>query len=363
VREQQRAAAALAAALAPLPNAPSPAGAGAGASGVTVKLEVGAEETLGQLRDRLDLPGSARAPASGRRATFVHIKVEDSTSGEDTDGVGQDTGWGGGEGEEEGGEDEEQQEVGVWEREGEEEMDVAQIGGGKRERVADNSTVVALSDPLRQLAASAPPPPQHVDMKWVEGQGEQCTRTSSGRNGSRSRCSSRAVFGRGHCVRHTALTKAQHERARLKRAASQLPLLTGDDEGDVGDGGGGGGDRVFTSKFRGVAAQSGSVERWKAAFRNSGKYMHMGTFSSEEDAARARDRMLVWCHLHGVVLHQRGRGAVHTSDSIKAALNFAYDEYVGEVDELKNVMTQDDMVQKLQQGGRAQPGGRKRKRA
>jgi len=51
------------------------------------------EETLGQLRDRVVL-ASARAAVPGPRATFVHIKVEDSTSGEDTDRE-----WGGGDGE------------------------------------------------------------------------------------------------------------------------------------------------------------------------------------------------------------------------------------------------------------------------
>jgi len=45
------------------------------------------EETLGQLRDRLRLlPGLARVP--GPRAPFVHIKVEDTSSGEATDGKG-----------------------------------------------------------------------------------------------------------------------------------------------------------------------------------------------------------------------------------------------------------------------------------
>jgi len=44
---------------------------------------------LGQLRDRLELaPGLARVPAPGPRAVFLHIKVEDSTSGEETDGEG-----------------------------------------------------------------------------------------------------------------------------------------------------------------------------------------------------------------------------------------------------------------------------------
>ena len=53
---------------------------------------------------------------------------------------------------------------------------------------------------------------------------------------------------------------------------------------------------------------------------------------------------------------------MHTSDSIKAALNFAYEEYEGDVDELRGIMTQDAMVQKLQQEGRLQPGCRNRKR-
>jgi len=83
--------------------------------------------------------------------------------------------------------------------------------------------------------------------------------------------------------------------------------------------------------------------------------MRAGTFDSEQDAARAWDRWMVWCHLHGVV------GA---SGSIRAALKFAYDEYEGEVvDELRSIMTQDAMVLKLQQEGRAQPGSRGCKRA
>ena len=74
------------------------------------------EETLGQLRDRLG-PGLARGPAPGPRATFVHIKVEDTTSGEDTDaeGDGMDGkkatgGEADGEEEEEGEEDEDEEE-------------------------------------------------------------------------------------------------------------------------------------------------------------------------------------------------------------------------------------------------------------
>jgi hypothetical protein len=80
---------------APAPQSSAPPLVGAGASGVTVKEEE-EEETLGQLRDRLGLgPGAARVPVAGPRATFVHIKVEDTTSGEDTDGEGEAGGTGG----------------------------------------------------------------------------------------------------------------------------------------------------------------------------------------------------------------------------------------------------------------------------
>ena len=76
------------------------------------------EKTLGQLRDRVGL-ASARAAVHGPRARFVHIKVEDTTSGDDTGrkgggGGGEEAtggeGRGGGEGEGEGEEEEEEEE-------------------------------------------------------------------------------------------------------------------------------------------------------------------------------------------------------------------------------------------------------------
>ena len=60
-------------------------GPGGSAEAPIIKKEQEEEETLGQLRDRLG-PGLRRVP--GPRAIFVHIKVEDSTSGEETDGEG-----------------------------------------------------------------------------------------------------------------------------------------------------------------------------------------------------------------------------------------------------------------------------------
>jgi len=85
---------------------------GVSSDGVEVKVEE--EETLGQLRDRQVL-AFARAAVPGPRAAFVHIKVEDSSSGEDTDGeevTGGEGDGGGEEEEEEEDEDEEEEEEG-----------------------------------------------------------------------------------------------------------------------------------------------------------------------------------------------------------------------------------------------------------
>jgi hypothetical protein len=43
------------------------------------------------------------------------------------------------------------------------------------------------------------------------------------------------------------------------------------------------------------------------------KPLHWGTFDTEGYAARVRDRMMVWCDLHRVVLKQFGAGAYSRS--------------------------------------------------
>ena len=258
---------------APAPHHGAPAAEGAGPSGVTqVKEEVEEEETLAQLRDRLGL--SARVPAPGSRATFVHVKVEDSTCGEKTDGAKEDTGWEGedvveeveGEVEEEeghGGEEVEEEEDEEDEAEGEDdEVEYRDLpgGGGKRKRAEDTA------EPAPP-ASLLPPPPQHMDVKWVEGQEERCSRSKRKHGGTAWRCYSAAIPGRAHSTHHAAQSEAGGKRARQKRTGSLLPASAGDAEGGVrardggrsgGRGGDLGGGREFTSTFHGISAMRGS---------------------------------------------------------------------------------------------------------
>ena len=349
VRDQQRGAAARAAAPAPAPRLDALQARGAGAFGVTVKEEEEVEEKEEEEEDTTDRLGPARIPASGPRAALAAAPAPAPDHGapaaRGVGAFGVDAVVGGG-----------------------------QIGGGKCKRVK-TTAAVALPAPLIQLAASAPPPrslpppPQHVDMKWVEGQGERCTRSCRKPSGNVWRCSSAAVPGRPLCAHHGAKnTTTRKPRVRLRRdGAALLAQVRDGEEGDGvegsgGSGGSGGGERSFTSTFRGVSKRSSG--RWNAMFKcHGGKSTYLGTFDREKDAARAWDRMMVWCHLHGVALIRPGGGSAHTSDSIKAALNIAYEEYAGEVDGLRGVLSEDAMVQKLRQEGRAQSGSRKRKRA
>ncbi len=55
--------------------------------------------------------------------------------------------------------------------------------------------------------------------------------------------------------------------------------------------------RVYTSKYRGVH-QTFPTRRWEAQFRRSGKPTSLGCFDDEEQAAKAYDKMMLWCELH-----------------------------------------------------------------
>jgi len=186
--------------------------------------------------------------------------------------------------EEEEEEEDEDEEQGEGEEEGDrEDMEEQEVyrdqnDGGKRKR-AENTAAVAKPAPL-PLAAPTPspgPPPflRHVDVQWVEGQGERCA-GSGGQHITDLRCYSTALPGRAHCAFHDAQI----------RGVIHDPQVSAE-----GGSGGGKGDRGFTSTYRGVSAQSSS--RWKAQLNISSKSTCLGTFDREEDAARACDRIMV----------------------------------------------------------------------
>jgi|TARA_B110000977_G_scaffold128298_1_gene163790 AP2-like factor (euAP2 lineage) len=114
--------------------------------------------------------------------------------------------------------------------------------------------------------------------------------------------------------------------------------------------------RTYTSKYRGVH-QTFPTRRWEAQFRRNGKPTSLGCFDHEEEAARAYDRMMVWCELHG----QDSRGSAKHADrgnNVSKALtavnlNFDYGEYEPDFDRLQNI-SQDDLVQNLRRQGRLQ---------
>ena len=110
--------------------------------------------------------------------------------------------------------------------------------------------------------------------------------------------------------------------------------------------------RTYTSKYRGVH-QTFPTRRWEAQFRRNGKPTSLGCSDHEEEAARAYDRMMVWCELHG----QETRG-INKQNGLKPGLtflplNFEYGEYENEFDGLRQI-TQDDLVKTLRRQGRMQ---------
>ena len=114
--------------------------------------------------------------------------------------------------------------------------------------------------------------------------------------------------------------------------------------------------RTYTSQYRGLCWDRLN-RRWQVKFRHNNRQIQLARFDDEEDAARAYDRMMVWFELHGIARQQHGGGVHDTSCNFKASLNFAWEEYGGDFDELRG-MTQEECVQSLRQQAKAE---RKRK--
>lgn len=104
----------------------------------------------------------------------------------------------------------------------------------------------------------------------------------------------------------------------------------------------------YTSRYIGVH-QTFPTRRWEAQYRRNGKPTSLGCFDKEEEAARAYDKMKVWCRIHD---------PENLGSGLKAGtINFDMSEYEQSV-ELLNKMSQDDLIRSLRSYGREQAAKR-----
>jgi len=210
-------------------------------AGVKVKEEDEEEETLGQLRDRQVL-ATARAAVPGPRAPFVHIKVEDSTSGEDIDGEGSEV---------DGGE--------ATDREGEGKYEVEEEDEEEDEEEAE---------PQIQRA--------HAPGASLQG-GSQAVRPWRFPPGACSEPGApRARLRAPGRLADNAVQDDDAQQQHEKEAGFNPDLVMR-----------GGGDRAGSSRFQGVHWNT-STNKWRA--QSKGK--HLGYHTSEEVAARAYTKYL-----------------------------------------------------------------------
>lgn len=106
----------------------------------------------------------------------------------------------------------------------------------------------------------------------------------------------------------------------------------------------GAGGRTYTSKYRGVH-QTFPTKRWEAQFRRSGKPTSLGCFDEEEQAARAYDKMMLWCELHDKAGAKSG------------ITNFDAQDYQADLPLLR-ACTQDELIEMLRSDGRKQAAHR-----
>jgi hypothetical protein len=90
------------------------------------------------------------------------------------------------------------------------------------------------------------------------------------------------------------------------------------------------------STFRGVCLEK-KTGRWKSLIMIDNKNTYLSTFNKEEEAARAYDRMSIWCKIHGKTKHRGYK------------LNFDSSNYADEEEELR-VCTQADLIKRLKFG-------------
>ena len=106
--------------------------------------------------------------------------------------------------------------------------------------------------------------------------------------------------------------------------------------------------RTYTSRYRGVH-QTFPTRRWEAQFRRNGKPTSLGCFDREEEAARAYDRMKLWCQIHEPENLRIGLKA--------STINFDVSEYEQDIVHLDG-MSQDDLIRSSRRYGREQAAER-----
>jgi hypothetical protein len=97
-----------------------------------------------------------------------------------------------------------------------------------------------------------------------------------------------------------------------------------------------------SSKFTGVTLDK-RTSRWRAKCKVGGKKTSLGNFDSEKEAARAWDRFKLWrCKADG-----------KTKEDVEVELNFSFSDYSDDEVTALQELTQEEMIQKLRQAGKA----------
>ena len=163
-----------------------------------------------------------------------------------------------------------------------------------------------------------------------------------------------STFARPSIFRHDALTDADEIFAHSVptwdhiRCAQNSRVVSGDRKATIckpkrqGEG------RTYTSRYRGVH-QTFPTKRWEAQFRRNGKPTSLGYFDEEEEAARAYDKMKIWCELHDPKTLKN------------STTNFNVSEYQQDIRILEKI-SQDDLISSLRSYGREQAAVRLLKR-
>jgi len=290
-------------ARAPAPYSNNGASGGAGGSQEALVKKEEQEETLGQLRDRLELASElTRVPARGPRALFDHIKVEDTSSGEDTDGEG---GEGGGKEEEEEEEEEEEGEM-EGEEEGQQREHHAQAPGDGFEGRVEAPGAVALPRRLR------PPPGSYADTaaepdtdsdyekedededeNEEDEEDEEDVEEAKPRD-QRAHMPGASCKGGSKAVRLRSLTAGAHSVPGALRALGTYADNAVHDNDDGKEAAvvpalvmRGGAVRACCSRFQGVYWKK-STNKWLAQFQGK----HLGYHTTEEAAAHAYNKYL-----------------------------------------------------------------------